>query len=92
MRGALGRSRTSELNTYALPEWVDVASRPLGLAVIGLSGLAACGGGGGPHATVATRNGGAPNTAIGVNAYLWRATLDTLAFMPLLRPTPTAGW
>ena len=29
-------------------------------------------------------------TTIGVNAYLWRATLDTLSFMPLLQ-TDSAG-
>ena len=28
---------------------------------------------------------------IGVNAYLWRATLDTLAFMPLASADPWGG-
>ena len=32
----------------------------------------------------------APN-AIGVNAYLWRATLDTLSFMPLASADPYGG-
>lgn len=32
----------------------------------------------------------APN-AIGVNSYLWRATLDTLAFMPLSSADPYGG-
>ncbi len=32
----------------------------------------------------------APN-AIGVNSYLWRATLDTLAFMPLVSADPYGG-
>jgi len=32
----------------------------------------------------------APN-AIGVNSYLWRATLDTLAFMPLASADPYGG-
>ncbi len=31
------------------------------------------------------------NPAIGVNAYLWRATLDTLAFMPLASADPYGG-
>ncbi len=31
------------------------------------------------------------NPAIGVNAYLWRATLDTLAFMPLANADPYGG-
>lgn len=28
---------------------------------------------------------------IGVNAYLWRATLDTLSFMPMLSAEPSSG-
>jgi hypothetical protein len=55
----------------------------LGLA---LGALASCGGRmNHPHASV----GQAP--AIGVNAYLWRATLDTLAFMPLASADPYGG-
>ncbi|HEX7823101.1 MAG TPA: DUF3576 domain-containing protein [Sphingobium sp.] len=30
-------------------------------------------------------------TTIGVNAYLWRATLDTLGFMPLLQTDSSGG-
>ena len=33
----------------------------------------------------------APAAAIGVNGYLWRATLDTLAFMPLASADPYGG-
>lgn len=41
-------------------------------------------------------HGGAPKAAaqapvIGVNGYLWRATLDTLAFMPLQSADPFGG-
>ena len=36
------------------------------------------------------RRRAAPN-AIGVNGYLWRATLDTLAFMPLASADPYGG-
>lgn len=32
-----------------------------------------------------------PQQGIGVNAYLWRATLDTLSFMPLLTADPWGG-
>ena len=42
------------------------------------------------HAT-SGRGHGAPPEAIGVNAYLWRATLDTLAFMPLASADPYGG-
>ncbi len=34
---------------------------------------------------------GASQTGIGVNAYLWRATLDTLSFMPLANADPWGG-
>ena len=41
------------------------------------------------------RHGGGGSTAnaaaIGVNSYLWRATLDTLAFMPLASADPYGG-
>ncbi len=36
------------------------------------------------------KNGGL-NNAIHVNAYLWRATLDTLSFMPLVSADPFGG-
>ena len=57
----------------------------IGLAVLGLSG---CGG-------LSPHHGSPPAatspTAIGVNAYLWRAALDTLAFMPLASADPYGG-
>ena len=34
---------------------------------------------------------GAAQTGIGVNAFLWRATLDTLSFMPLANADPWGG-
>jgi len=39
----------------------------------------------------AVKGHGAPAGAIGVNGYLWRATLDTLAFMPLASADPYGG-
>lgn len=49
--------------------------------------LTACGGGGGrPSADLAASQ----VTTIGVNSYLWRASLDSLSFMPLLQ-TDSAG-
>ena len=54
-------------------------------AVVGFSGLAAC-----AHHGSAPKTAVAPN-AIGVNSYLWRATLDTLAFMPLVSADPYGG-
>ena len=50
--------------------------------------LAACSNGGGvPKADLAASK----VTTIGVNAYLWRATLDTLSFMPLLQTDSNGG-
>ena len=52
--------------------------------------LAACGHhnkGGRPEADIAASQ----VTTIGVNSYLWRATLDTLSFMPLVRTDSNGG-
>jgi hypothetical protein len=51
------------------------------------------GGGGGSLFTLGKGSGGGPGQAnqIQVNAYLWRATLDTLAFMPLVSADPFGG-
>lgn len=48
--------------------------------------LAGCGGGDRPRADLAA----AQVTTIGVNSYLWRASLDALSFMPLVQ-TDSAG-
>ncbi|HZZ34814.1 MAG TPA: DUF3576 domain-containing protein [Caulobacteraceae bacterium] len=58
----------------------------IGLLVIALAGLAACGHGRNAHVDRNSAVGG-----IGVNSYLWRATLDTLAFMPLASADPYGG-
>jgi hypothetical protein len=60
-----------------------------GMALLAFIGLVACGGrdanpmGGGSSRV--------PANSIGVNGYLWRATLDTLAFMPLASADPYGG-
>jgi len=38
-----------------------------------------------------TPNAGASEPQLGVNSFLWRATLDTLNFMPLLSADPVGG-
>ncbi|MFI4975190.1 MAG: DUF3576 domain-containing protein [Caulobacterales bacterium] len=55
-------------------------------AAVAAAGLAGCGGLG-MHKTAAAT----PAGAIGVNSYLWRASLDTLAFMPLASADPYGG-
>ncbi len=60
-----------------------------GLLLAALMPLAACGGGSKdrPKADLAASR----VTTIGVNAYLWRATLDTLSFMPLAQTDSNGG-
>jgi hypothetical protein len=54
-----------------------------GLMLGGCGGIPGLGGGARPAATA--------QTGIGVNAFLWRATLDTMSFMPLANADPWGG-
>jgi hypothetical protein len=56
------------------------------IGALGL-GLAACSKNERPAADLAA----AQVTAIGVNSYLWRATLETLSFMPLMQADSAGG-
>ena len=51
--------------------------------------LAACGGG--SKSRLKSDIAASKVTTIGVNAYLWRASLDTLSFMPLLQTDSNVG-
>ncbi|KKW94153.1 DUF3576 domain-containing protein [Sphingobium chungbukense] len=66
-------------------------STPLsaGLLLAAVLPLAACGGGARerPKADLAASK----VTTIGVNAYLWRASLDTLSFMPMVQTDSNGG-
>ncbi len=44
-----------------------------------------------PHLGSKPAPANAPSAGIGVNSYLWRASLDTLAFMPLASADPFGG-
>lgn len=58
------------------------------LAITAALAVTACGGGQKrPEADLAASR----VTTIGVNSYLWRATLDTLSFMPLLQTDSNGG-
>ncbi len=58
------------------------------LASLPILALAACGGRGDrPRGDIAASQ----VTTIGVNSYLWRASLDTLSFMPLLQTDSNGG-
>ncbi len=58
-----------------------------GLLAIAALSLAACGGKDRPKADLAA----AKITTIGVNSYLWRASLEAVSFMPLLQTDSNGG-
>lgn len=64
------------------------ASTRTAIALVMLVALGACGKKERPHAQADLA--ASKVTSIGVNAYLWRATLDTISFMPLAQ-TDSAG-
>ncbi len=67
--------------------------RPLRTAILVAiaTTLASCGGGGGNKAQLASDVAAAKVTTIGVNAYLWKASIDTLSFLPLLQADSNGG-
>lgn len=69
----------------ALVRGAAIALVATGLLVTGCSSLPLVGKKENKSATMEERLG------IGVNAYLWRATLDTLSFMPLTSADPWGG-
>jgi hypothetical protein len=79
------------ISSFRTPSTTAPVARTLGRGlVIGALalGLAACGGGNSrPQADLAA----AQVTSIGVNSYLWRATLETLSFMPLTQADSAGG-
>ena len=64
-------------------------NRPLRIAIMVSLALpiAACAG----HHRPRTQMAAARITTIGVNSYLWRASLDTLSFMPLVQTDSSGG-
>ena len=59
----------------------------LAAALVGIAGLAACSKKERPKADIAA----AQVSTIGVNSYLWRASLETLSFMPLVQADSAGG-
>ena len=59
----------------------------IAIAVAATIGLAACGGRERPQADLAA----AQVTTIGVNSYLWRASLEAVSFAPLLQADSAGG-
>ena len=75
----------SRIRGRALVRGVTIAAIASGLM------LSACGGVRVPFTGKGSKPAGNVQAGIGVNAYLWRATLDTLSFMPLLTADPWGG-
>lgn len=65
------------------------SARPVRFAIAcaAMSALAACGGGERSNADLAASQ----VTTIGVNSYLWRASLETVSFAPLLQADSAGG-
>lgn len=88
---------------FARRSWKRVVS--VGVLALALGGVAACGTSGGSRTFQTQEEGGwlpfagrkgsvakgGEAATIGVNGYLWRATLDTLSFMPLASADPYGG-
>lgn len=70
--------------------FVRGASIALSLA-LAATGLAACGGGVVGFGARPEPDDVSARLGIGVNAFLWRASLDTLSFMPLASADPWGG-
>lgn len=68
-----------------MPRFPSTRSVLIGVAAISM--LSACGGRERPQADLAASQ----VTTIGVNSYLWRASLDTLSFMPLTQTDSNGG-
>ncbi|MFT3722682.1 MAG: DUF3576 domain-containing protein [Hyphomonadaceae bacterium] len=61
-------------------------------ALLGVSGCSIFGSSTANTSTASSSDAGPEQTGgLGVNAYLWRASLDTLAFMPLVSADPYGG-
>jgi Domain of unknown function (DUF3576) len=64
---------------------------PLAVVGLALSGCSVFGGGGDKDAPRKVDLAASKVTQIGVNAYLWRASLDTVSFMPLVQADANGG-
>lgn len=64
---------------------------PAAVAIGASALLGACGGGGNAPESAAARSAVRGAEEIGVNSFLWRASLETLSFMPLASADPYGG-
>lgn len=87
MGTAIDMTGSSEIGTSFITRKGRALLAATALVAMG-GGLASCGGGRDERVQVDLAN--AQITSIGVNSYLWRATLEALSFMPLAQ-TDSAG-
>ncbi len=66
-----------------------MSAHRLSVALLALMALGACGHK--THPGVAADLAAAKSTTIGVNAYLWKAALETLSFMPITQADSNGG-
>lgn len=77
----------SPSSDQSIPNPKQGEAEPKGGGLFGRDGIVLSGGG----ANDAARDAGGAAGGVGVNAFLWRATLDTLSFMPLSNADPFGG-
>jgi hypothetical protein len=98
MTAALGLSACGSSVEHTYPEASPTSDQsianpkpgdadPKGGGLFGRDGLVLSG----DSANAAAKEAGGAAGGIGVNAFLWRATLDTLSFMPLSNADPFGG-
>ena len=85
MTGTILTSRTAPVS--ARTRFPIRKALGVGLGVIAVTMLSGCGG----KDRVAPDMAASRVTTIGVNSYLWRASLDTLSFMPLVQADSSGG-
>lgn len=77
----------SPTSDQSIPNPKQGEADPKGGGLFGRDGIVLSGGSEGE----AARSAGGAAGGVGVNAFLWRATLDTLSFMPLSNADPFGG-
>lgn len=75
------------MSNKSVSVWTGRRMAAVALVAVASIGLTACGGKSRPRADMAASQ----VTQIGVNSYLWRASLDAISFMPLLQADSAGG-
>lgn len=90
--GLSGGATRAGQRSYDVMFFRVAATAVVASALLGVSGCSIFGSSTANTSTASSADiGPEENGALGVNAYLWRASLDTLAFMPLVSADPYGG-